>query len=412
MMFSELVEIFVTSVRDGYVQVSAFVAVTVLLFSYLQYRTRGVLLAKLESNRRLQPLAGAVMGLIPGCGGAIVMMPLYVRRSVSFGTVVASLVATAGDAAFVVLALAPEAALYAYSVAFVAAVSFGYAIDWFGLGVDRVDSAVSRLGRPTTDGGAATDVVERGANPVHEYVGPAPGHTHESGPDRTSPLLTTFSHLVHGLWWVTALSALVLGVLYLARGAPDVPLSAGLSYAGAFTVVGITGTTLSFYLYFVGRHYIGEGQVSRAKMSFANTYETLQHAAMETSFVTVWVLAAYLLYEYPVALFDLDIAASAAAAGVLAPIAGALVGLIPGCGPQIVLAGAYAQGAIPFSALTANAISQDGDALFPLLAMDKKAAIIASLYTVVPALVVGIALHFLWGPVFGFESFGFGVIGD
>jgi hypothetical protein len=76
-----------------------------------------------------------------------------------------------------------------------------------------------------------------------------------------------------------------------------------------------------------------------------------------------------------------------------------------------VLAGAYAQGAIPFSALAANAISQDGDALFSLLAMDKTAAIIASLYTVVPALVVGVALHFPWGPVFGFESFGFGVIG-
>jgi hypothetical protein len=40
-VFGELSEIFVTSVRDGYVQVSAFVAVTVLLFSYLQYRTRG-----------------------------------------------------------------------------------------------------------------------------------------------------------------------------------------------------------------------------------------------------------------------------------------------------------------------------------------------------------------------------------
>jgi hypothetical protein len=411
-MFGEISEIFVTSVRDGYVQVSAFVAVTVLLFSYLQYRTRGALLRKLESNRRFQPLAGAVMGLIPGCGGAIVMMPLYVRRSVSFGTVVATLVATAGDAAFVVLALAPEAAVYAYGIAFLAAVTFGYAIDWFGLGVARVDRAMSMIASPATDGGASVGVVERGSNPAHEYAGPAPGHAHESGPDRASRLLTPFSHLLHGLWWLAALAALGLGIVYLARGAPDVVLSLGFSYAGAFTIVGITGTVLSFYLYFVGRHYIGEGRVSHARTSFTSTYETLQHAAMETSFVTVWVLAAYLLYEYPVALFDIDIAATAAAAGILAPIGGALLGLIPGCGPQIVLAGAYAQAAIPFSALVANAISQDGDALFPLLAMDKRAAVVASLYTVVPALVVGVGLHLLWGPVFGFESFGFGVIGD
>ena len=66
------------------------------------------------------------------------------------------------------------------------------------------------------------------------------------------------------------------------------------------------------------------------------------------------------------------------AAGVLAPVGGAVIGLIPGCAPQILLAGVYAEGGIPFSALTANAISQDGDALFPLLAIDKTAAVVAS----------------------------------
>jgi hypothetical protein len=106
----------------------------------------------------------------------------------------------------------------------------------------------------------------------------------------------------------------------------------------------------------------------------------------------------------------LDIAAIAASAGVLAPIAGAAVGLIPGCGPQIVLAGAYAQGAVPVSALAANAISQDGDALFPLLAINKKAAVVATIYTVIPALVVGILMHYLWEPLLGFANFGFGAL--
>ena len=50
-MAGELVDIFVASVRDGYVQVSAFVAVTVLAFSYVQYRTKGALVERLEANR-------------------------------------------------------------------------------------------------------------------------------------------------------------------------------------------------------------------------------------------------------------------------------------------------------------------------------------------------------------------------
>jgi hypothetical protein len=66
----------------------------------------------------------------------------------------------------------------------------------------------------------------------------------------------------------------------------------------------------------------------------------------------------------------------------------------------------YAEGAIPFSALTANAISQDGDALFPLIAIDKKAAVVASIYTTVPALAVGVLLHVLFGPMTGFGVLG------
>ncbi|MFC6730528.1 putative manganese transporter, partial [Natronoarchaeum mannanilyticum] len=83
----EAADIFVYSVRDGFVQVSAFVAITVVLFSYVQYRTDGRLVRYLEDHERLQPLAGGLLGLTPGCGGAIVAMPLYVRGSVSFGTV-------------------------------------------------------------------------------------------------------------------------------------------------------------------------------------------------------------------------------------------------------------------------------------------------------------------------------------
>ncbi|WP_435174658.1 putative manganese transporter [Halorussus sp. AFM4] len=400
---AELAEIFVASVRDGYVQVSAFVAVTVLLFSLVQYRTGGALIERLSENERLQPLAGAAMGLTPGCGGAIVMMPLYVRGTVSFGTVVATLIATAGDSAFVILALAPKAAVYAYGIAFGTAIVSGYVIDRFGVGVGRVDAAVRRIDGTATDGGAIAS-----GNPAagpHDFESDDACH-HSDGPVRESPLLTPLSRAAHALWWVAAVAALALGVTYLLAGAPEVPLEVGPSFAGLFTVVGITGTTLSFYLYFVGRRYLGDGQVGRARESFAGAREALVHAAMETSFVTVWVLAAYLLYEYGVVLLGVDVGGLAAAAGLLAPIAGALVGLIPGCGPQIVLAGVYAEGAIPFSALTANAISQDGDALFPLLAVDRTAAVVASVYTTIPALFVGVGLHLLFGPMFGFGVLG------
>ena len=404
MNVQKALDIFVFSVRDGFVQVSAFVAVTVLIFSYIQYRTGGRIVTYLENNERKQPLAGALLGLTPGCGGAIIAMPLYIRGTVSFGTVVAALAATAGDSAFVILALAPEAAVYAYGLAFVSAILFGYAIDIWGLGVGRVDRAVNRISRPMTDGGFATKNVADGGPSRPEYE---KGHdSHDHTRERDTGFMATFSHGVHVLWWIAAVGGLVAGVMYLARGAPEVALEFSPTFFGLFTVAGLAGTTMSFYLHFVGRRFIGEGEAGRIRDDFASAYETFQHAAMETSMVTVWVIAGYLIYEYSLVVFALDIGAIAAAAGVLAPIAGAALGLVPGCAPQIVFAGIYAEGAIPFSALTANAISQDGDALFPLMAIDMKAAIVATIYTTIPALIVGILLYYFWP----FASFGFGVV--
>ncbi len=404
----EVLDILIFSVRDGFVQVSAFVAITVLLFSYIQYRSGGRLVRFLENNHRLQPIAGALLGLTPGCGGAIIAMPLYVRGSVSFGTVVATLVATAGDSAFVILTQAPVAALYAYGMAAVAGILFGYAIDIWGLGTARLDAAVQQISGSVMKNKLATASVASTKPSLSDAEMYAENNHNPHNNGNTNPgILAKITHGVHVLWWVLAISGLIAGIEYLRRGAPDVPLLFGLTFPGFFTIAGLLGTVLSFYLYFVGRKIIGENGVG-GMHSVGSTYDSFKHAAMETSMVTVWVIAAYLLYEYCVLLFSLDIGALAAAAGIWAPIAGAGLGIVPGCGPQIIFATLYAGNQIPFSALVANAISQDGDALFPLMAIDMKAAIIATIYTTIPALIVGSLLYYFWP----FASIGFGVIGQ
>ena len=451
MSLPDALDILILSVRDGFVQVSAFVAVTVLLFSYLQYRTDGRIITFLENNKPMQPIAGALLGLTPGCGGAIVAMPLFIRGTVSFGTVVATLGATAGDSAFVILAIAPGAGLYAYGLAFGASVAFGYAIDYWGLGIGRIDAAVERIATVMgPEGFATTSVATRGPSVPTGTLEDAASEpsldateqqkattatlpladdtvstldgldtdapacdsppSNGSSPSSAAPsarLMSTLSHGVHLLWWLVAAAGLVAGVMYLARGAPEVALEVTPTFFGLFTVAGLLGTTLSFYLYFVGRHYMDEGD-GRVRTRFGSAYETLEHAALETSMVTVWVIAGYLLYEYTMGLFALDLRALSAAVGVVAPMAGAALGLVPGCTPQIIFAQLYAvEEVIPFSALVANAISQDGDALFPLMAIDMKAAVIATIYTTIPALVVGTLVYYLWP----FARFGFGVLG-
>ena len=73
----------------------------------------------------------------------------------------------------------------------------------------------------------------------------------------------------------------------------------------------------------------------------------------------------------------------------LTPLIATFIGFIPGCGPQIITTTAYLSGAIPFGALLANAIANDGDALFPAIAIAPKEAMLASILTSIPAIILG-----------------------
>ena len=77
------------------------------------------------------------------------------------------------------------------------------------------------------------------------------------------------------------------------------------------------------------------------------------------------------------------------------PFIAIIVGFIPGCGPQLLVTTMYINGALPFSAELGNAISNDGDALFPAIAMAPKVAIIATLYSAIPAIIVSYSYYLL-----------------
>ena len=94
--------------------------------------------------------------------------------------------------------------------------------------------------------------------------------------------------------------------------------------------------------------------------------------------------------------FGIDVGAQLQAMGPAVVGLAILIGFLPGCGPQILVTSLYLTGAVPFSALLGNAISNDGDALFPALALSPKAAMLATVYSAIPAIVVGYGYYFLF----------------
>jgi len=113
-----------------------------------------------------------------------------------------------------------------------------------------------------------------------------------------------------------------------------------------------------------------------------------------TCFVTVWVIVAFVSFDLLDSFTGGKLFDQILFLGPLVPLAAILVGFIPGCGPQIMITTLYIGGHIPMAAQIGNAISNDGDALFPAIAISPKAAILATLYSAIPAIIVAYSWYF------------------
>ena len=395
----EILEILVVSMRDAFLAVTVFVAAMVLLFSWLQYVTAGRFVAWIRENKRFQPAIGALMGLTPGCGGAIIVMPMYARGYVTYGTVIATLIATLGDAAFVLIGAVFQNSAFLTPVIAVHATSFIVAVVW-GYGVDSLEvTPSSPVGRFGPKFGSSEPLGEDAAREM-EGKGSVIEDMPREVPDGLGYRII---HQGYRVWWAITAVGFCLAILLLIWYSQDPEYAPELVWDpttrdGLVTWVGFIGTSLSIILYVSSKNFLGDDTEATIGDKLNSLDETLVHAASETAFVTFWVLIAYLAFEFGMiasGISESDLAEQGA--GIGAVFVAAAVGLIPGCGPQIIAISAYVEGVISFPALVANAISQDGDALFPLLVRHKVASIWATIHTTLPAIIVGLAFFWLIG---------------
>ncbi len=392
---SEVIDIILRSMRDAFLAVTVFVAAMVLLFSWLQYVTAGRFVDWIRSKTKLQPIIGALMGLTPGCGGAIVMMPLYARGYVSYGTVVATLIATLGDSAFVLIGGAIANPDLIGPVLLVHLISFIVGVVW-GIGIDfmRITPS-SPLGR------FGPEIEEQITPNISDEKYDVRDELPREEPDGFSYRIVHQGYLI---WWAVTLVGLVFAILLLYWGAidggPSLDLDDGglnldpTTMGGFISWVGLLGTLLSVAIFLGQRSIFGDDTEASIGDKLDSFKETTIHAASETSFVTFWVLIAYFVFEFSMLFGGIDESSLVAyGAGVGAIFVAALVGVIPGCGPQIIIMTSYVEGILGFPGLISNAISQDGDALFPLLVRHRAASLWATLHTAVPAIITGLIFY-------------------
>ena len=85
--------------------ITSFVFVMMLIIECVNVRTKGDWQYAVRRSRWLQYLLAGILGATPGCLGAFRVVALYSHNVVSFGALVATMIATSGDETYVMLSL-------------------------------------------------------------------------------------------------------------------------------------------------------------------------------------------------------------------------------------------------------------------------------------------------------------------
>ncbi|MBH0089958.1 putative manganese transporter [Pseudoalteromonas sp. NSLLW218] len=350
----QLREITMTALSDAFFQVSVFVAATLLIYYYAIEHLPQLELSYLSAKSPILEISfAAVLGALPGCGGAIIVVTQFTKGQASFGAIVAVLTATMGDAAFLLLATRPTEGLLIMGIGLVVGTFSGLLV-----------------------------------NTIHkkDFLRP----TVQEQKHQIKILSANIIKISKPVWMVAIIPSLIIAFL--------IAFNVDFSQFGSntSTVITLFGALMALFIVSIwalssrGETYQEVTSEDDACHPPSKIIKVLQ----DTHFVTAWVVASFMLFEILVNIAGLDLKTWFVHYAYLAPLIAVLIGFLPGCGPQIIVTTLYIQGIIPFSALAGNAISNDGDALFPAIAMAPKAAVIATLYTSIPALIVGYGLYF------------------
>ena len=123
-----MLEILLDAIRSA-VLVSGLVVVMMMIIESLNIDSHGRLLGKLKNNRPAQIVVSGLLGLVPGCVGGFASVSLYTHGIIGFGALVAMMIASSGDEAFVMIATMPDKAWWIFLILFCIAVCCGFAVD-------------------------------------------------------------------------------------------------------------------------------------------------------------------------------------------------------------------------------------------------------------------------------------------
>lgn len=338
-----MVEITLNSLQHA-LMITGFVFTMMLLVEYVNVLTSGSWQQKLTITKWRQYLLAAFLGATPGCLGAFAVVAMYSHGVLGLGAVVAAMIATCGDEAYVMLAMIPKQAVLVFTVLFVLGIAAGAVTDIF-------------VGR------------QKSQQPTH----PHELEVHDNEECECFPR----GKILHQ--WKECSPA--RGILAVVLAVLIVAVMAGWIGPPAWNWVRVTLLVTSMAALFI---------VSTVPDHFLEEHLWLHVARQHVPRVFLWTLGAliamYVLTGY------LNVEESIRSSRWLVLVVACLVGIIPESGPHLIFVTLYAQGSLPMSILLASSIVQDGHGMLPVLADSRRSFIQIKAINFIVGLLVGALL--------------------
>ena len=381
------------------VLITGLVVIMMMMIESLNIESKGLVFKGLRKTKFGQVIVATLLGSVPGCMGGFAAVSLYTHRMFSFGALVAMMIASSGDEAFVMLAMIPEQALVIFAILFIIAIIVGVIVDkiW-----DRKHEKHCHK-HMHDDCGVQTNchdgyMIHNHEVSEHSHDMVQNGHRHQ-GSKRTFGWrrMVMFAGLAI---FIAALATGHLGHNHSAHAhehsghhhseiciaendhaethdnaTKNTKFNVNLLNEDWMNVLfaGLSVIML-FVLLLSSDHFVEE-----------HLWNHIIRKHLPTIFA--WTFGVLLIVGIGLQHIEIDHWISDNTA--LMILLATLIGIIPESGPHMIFVTLYAAGVVPFPVLLASCISQDGHSSIPLLAESKKSFAWAKLINCIVALAAG-----------------------
>jgi len=333
--------------------ITGFVFSMMLFIEYVNVITKGEWQNRLKNTKIGQLLLGVSLGIIPGCLGSFTVVSLYSHGVISFGTLTATMIASTGDEAYVMLSLFPKTALLITGIIFIIGFVAGYLIDKF---------------------------YKNQSNMLPDHIHNFEIHEHDWCDCR--PNINQIKMNINKITFARGLLIFILSIIFISTITEAIALHEHAESEPSwipFTVAIVTMLAL-FVVVVVPEHFLEDH---------------LWNHVLKKHLLRIfsWTFGALLVVHYAQDFIVIESFIKDNYFSVL--LIAVTLGLIPESGPHLVFITLFAGGNLPLGILLASSIVQDGHGTLPLIPFSKKSFIYLKLINAFIGFAAGSIYYFL-----------------